>query len=188
MIVDALQKVGTGRSIVIDENDVVLAGNATIEAAGEAGITSLKVVEAKGSELVAVRRSGLSEAQKRDLALYDNRAAELAQWDVPQLLEDAENDLDLSSFFYDEELQAISSNAAADLVMEMSKEDEVLFPETDEETNGSGFMTFKCPLTIDQQLLVHKVLGKAKVAFGCSSTGKALAEVMTQWDAEHAKS
>ena len=111
MIVDALQKVGTGRSIVIDENDVVLAGNATIEAAGEAGITSLKVVEAKGSELVAVRRRGLSEAQKRDLALYDNRTAELAEWDTGQLLQDANNQVDLSAFFYDEELQSLLDSA-----------------------------------------------------------------------------
>jgi len=104
MIVEALHKVGTGRSIVIDENNEVLAGNATIEAAGEAGITDLKVVEAKGSELVAVRRTGLSEAQKRDLALYDNRTGELAEWDVGQLLKDAEDGLDLSPFFYEDEL------------------------------------------------------------------------------------
>jgi ParB-like chromosome segregation protein Spo0J len=107
MIVEALHKVGTGRSIVIDENNEILAGNATIEAAGEAGITDLKVVEAKGSELVAVRRTGLSEAQKRDLALYDNRTAELADWDVDQLLKDAESGVDLSSFFYEDELSAL---------------------------------------------------------------------------------
>jgi len=111
MIVEALHKVGTGRSIVIDENNEVLAGNATIEAAGEAGITDLKVVEAKGSELVAVRRTGLSEAQKRDLAIYDNRTGELADWDAKQLLEDANNNIDLSSFFYDEELQSILASA-----------------------------------------------------------------------------
>ena len=111
MIVEALHKVGTGRSIVIDENNEVLAGNATIEAAGEAGITDLKVVEAKGSELIAVRRTGLSEAQKRDLAIYDNRTGELADWDAKQLLEDANNNIDLSSFFYDEELQSILASA-----------------------------------------------------------------------------
>jgi len=111
MIVDALHKVGAGRSIVIDENDVVLAGNATLEAAGEAGITDLKVVEAKGSELVAVRRTGLSAAQKRDLALYDNRTGELAEWNVDQLLKDAEDGLDLASFFYETELEDVLKGA-----------------------------------------------------------------------------
>lgn len=37
MVVDALHKVGAARSIVIDENNVILAGNGVTEAAGEAG-------------------------------------------------------------------------------------------------------------------------------------------------------
>jgi hypothetical protein len=107
MIVDALQKVGAGRSIVIDENNEVLAGNATIEAAGEAGITHLKVVDASGDEIVAVRRTGLTMEQKRDLALYDNRTGELAEWDIEQLMKDAEAGIDLSSFFESDELTTL---------------------------------------------------------------------------------
>jgi len=107
MIVDSLQKVGTGRSIVIDETNTVLAGNATLLAAIEAGITDLKIVDVDGSELVAVRRTGLSETKKLELALYDNRTAELAEWDASKLLEDVNNNVDLSAFFYDEELQSI---------------------------------------------------------------------------------
>lgn len=80
-IVSALQEVGAARSIVIDEDGVVLAGNATMDAAAEAGITAVKVVEASGNELIAVRRTGLTPEQKTRLALYDNRAAELAEWD-----------------------------------------------------------------------------------------------------------
>ena len=67
--------------IVIDERGVVLAGNATIEAAGRAGIERVHVVDADGESLVAVRRTGLTQAQKTRLALYDNRTAELADWD-----------------------------------------------------------------------------------------------------------
>lgn len=81
MIVDALHEVGAARSIVIDEDDQVIAGNGTIEAAAEAGITKLKVVEADGNTIVAVRRRNLTDEQKRRLALYDNRTAELAEWD-----------------------------------------------------------------------------------------------------------
>jgi len=111
MIVDALHKVGAGRSIVIDENNEVLAGNATIEAAGEAGITQLKIVDATGDEIVAVRRTGLTTDQKRDLAIFDNRTGELAEWDAKQILEDAEASIDLSSFFSDGELQSILDRA-----------------------------------------------------------------------------
>jgi hypothetical protein len=114
MIVDALNKVGAGRSIVIDENNEVLAGNATIEAAGEAGITKVKVVETNGSEVVAVRRTGLTDDQKRDLAMYDNRAAELAEWDIEQLTEDMSDSIDLSAFFYERELDDLLQKAKED--------------------------------------------------------------------------
>src|SRR5687767_1127910 len=69
MVVDALQQVGAARSIVIDEANVILAGNGVTEAAAEAGITKLRVIDAAGDELIAVRRSGLTEAQKRALAI-----------------------------------------------------------------------------------------------------------------------
>ena len=86
MIVDSLQEVGAARSIVIDENNVILAGNATVEAAGEAGITKLKIVEADGETIIAVRRTGLTPAQKRKLALYDNRTGELSDWEEKTLV------------------------------------------------------------------------------------------------------
>lgn len=72
MVVDALQKVGAARSIVLDEDNVILAGNGVIEAAAEAGITKVQVVDTDGSTIVAVRRSGLTDKQKRDLAIFDN--------------------------------------------------------------------------------------------------------------------
>ena len=96
LIVDALQEVGAARSIVIDEDGRILAGNATIEAAALAGIERVKVIEADGETIVAVRRSGLTDEQKKRLALYDNRTAELADWDVEQLAADLEAGFDLS--------------------------------------------------------------------------------------------
>jgi DNA modification methylase len=107
MIREAITKVGTGRSIVIDEDDVVLAGNATITAATHAGLTKLRVVEADGDEVIAVRRRGLSSEQKRELAIYDNRTAELAEWDVEQLAEDVDAGLDLETFFEPVELDEL---------------------------------------------------------------------------------
>ncbi len=111
MVVDALHAVGAARSIVIDEDNVVLAGNGVVEAAGEAGITRLRVIEADGQEIIAVRRSGLSEAQKRHLAIADNRSAELAQWNAAQFKDDLGNGLDFAKFFSPEELAAILGTA-----------------------------------------------------------------------------
>ena len=89
-IVDSLHEVGAARSIVIDEDGVILAGNATVEAAGEAGIEKVRVIDASGDEIIAVRRTGLSPEQKIRLALADNRAAEFATWNPDVLKELAE--------------------------------------------------------------------------------------------------
>lgn len=107
LIVDALQDVGAARSIVIDEKGTILAGNATCEAAAEAGITRVRVVDADGKTLIAVRRTGLTKAQKARLALYDNRTAELAEgWD-PDILRQLSTEMDLSGMFTNEELSAL---------------------------------------------------------------------------------
>jgi DNA modification methylase len=84
-IVSSLQEVGGARSIVIDEDNIILAGNGVIEAAGIAGIENVRVIEADGNEIIAVKRTGLTPEQKTRLALWDNRASELAEWDVDQL-------------------------------------------------------------------------------------------------------
>jgi len=104
MIVDSLQKVGAARSIVIDEDNIILAGNGVIEAAAEAGIERVQVIDADGETIIAVRRTGLTDEQKIKLALYDNRTAELAEWD-PDVL--AELDVDLGDLFFDGELEAL---------------------------------------------------------------------------------
>lgn len=107
-IVAALREVGAARSIVIDEGGVVLAGNATLEAATRAGLTRLQVVEADGKTVVAVRRTGLTAEEKERLALFDNRAAELAEgWDVDVIQELARVGVSLEGMWTDEELAAL---------------------------------------------------------------------------------
>ncbi len=103
LIADALREVGAARSIVVNETGTVLAGNATVAAAGNAGIDRVRIVEADGQELIAVRRIGLTPEQKRRLALLDNRAAELAEWDTDVLASLAE-DTDLSGLWEPDEL------------------------------------------------------------------------------------
>lgn len=104
LIGDSLQNVGAARSIVIDENNVILAGNGVIEAAGERGIEKVQVVEADGSTIIAVRRRGLTEKQKAELAIADNRAGELSDWDEPALQKLIEETGAEVTGFTDEEL------------------------------------------------------------------------------------
>ena len=105
MLEKALGEVGAARSIVIDEHGVVLAGNATIEAAARAGIEKVQVVDADGETIIAVRRTGLTAKQKTRLALYDNRTAELADWDADVIADllATEREL-LDGLFADDEL------------------------------------------------------------------------------------
>lgn len=108
-IVSSLQEVGASRSIVIDEDNIILAGNGVIEAAGIAGIENVRVIEADGNEIIAVKRTGLTPEQKTRLALWDNRAAELAEWDVDQLQIDFDSGM-LDGMFSDIELKSIFIN------------------------------------------------------------------------------
>jgi len=112
MIADALQQVGAARSIVVDEDNVILAGNGVVEAAAQAGIERVQFVDADGETLIVVRRKGLTPEQKKKLALYDNRTGELATWDAAQIAAELEAGLDLSGMFYPEELSALLEQAA----------------------------------------------------------------------------
>ena len=55
----SLQQYGAGRSILLDKNDTIIAGNKTAEMAGQLGMMNVKVVETPGDELVAGRRTDL---------------------------------------------------------------------------------------------------------------------------------
>lgn len=107
MTIAALRQLGAARSIVIDEDDVILAGNGVTAAAIAAGITSVRVIESDGTELIAVRRRGLSVEQKRALALYDNRTSELAEWNAEQFISDRADGLDFEPFFFEHEIAGI---------------------------------------------------------------------------------
>lgn len=80
----SLQKFGAGRSILVDKDNNIIAGNGIVEAAGTVGIDKVKVVEVTGDEIVAVKRTDVSldSEQGREMALADNAtaAADLS-WD-----------------------------------------------------------------------------------------------------------
>lgn len=112
MIATSLQDVGAARSIVIDEEGHILAGNGTVEAAAQVGIEKMLVVDADGETIVAVRRSGLTDEQKARLALFDNRTAELATWDTENLGAIA-GQIDTSMMFSTAELAHLLGNPDA---------------------------------------------------------------------------
>jgi hypothetical protein len=77
---ESLEKYGAGRSVVVDRNNRVIAGNKTVEAARAAGLNSITVIETDGTSLVAVQRGDLDlrkDKKARELAVADNRVGEL---------------------------------------------------------------------------------------------------------------
>jgi len=106
LIKESLQKFGAARSIVIDENNRILAGNGTIAGAKAAGIKNLKVIETDGNEIIAVKRTGLSEDEKVGLALADNRTSDLSEWDL-NMLEELSQEHDLEPWFDNDDLKEL---------------------------------------------------------------------------------
>ena len=88
----SLRKFGAGRSILIDKNNRIIAGNKTVENAAAIDLDDVIVVETNGSQLVAVKRTDidLESAQGRELALADNAtSAANLQWDADAIMEKA---------------------------------------------------------------------------------------------------
>ena len=84
----SLRENGAGRSILIDKDNNIIAGNGIVEAAGQVGLEKIKVVETTGDEIVAVKRTDLSlnSEQGRTMALADNATANAdLEWDTDAL-------------------------------------------------------------------------------------------------------
>jgi hypothetical protein len=112
----SLKELGAGRSILIDRDGRVVAGNKTLAAAVAAGLQNVVIVESDGTNIIAVKRTDLSldDAKGRKLAVADNRTAELGlEWE-PSVLAELST-LDLKPFFTDAELSKI---IAPDAVLE----------------------------------------------------------------------
>jgi len=130
LIKESLQRYGAARSIVIDEDNRILAGNGTIEGAKAAGIKNVRIIETDGTEVIAIKRSGLSEDEKVGLALADNRTADLSEWDQA-MLHTLSQEHDLSPWFDQEDLNELL--AVTELPPEEGKTDPDEVPEAPEE-------------------------------------------------------
>jgi hypothetical protein len=122
MLEDSLRNLGAGRSVLVDREGRVIAGNKTVETARKLGLKQIAVVETDGETLVAVRRRDLdltSDRKAAELAVADNRVAEVdLDWN-PEVL--AALDIDLSQFWNQQELAELM--AGPDAGEQMSAEE-----------------------------------------------------------------
>lgn len=93
-ITKSIEAFGFKTPIVIDEKNVIIAGEARVQAAKELGI----------KKIPCLRFHDLTDAQKKAFALADNKLPELADWDTVILaddlieLSDPEFKIDMSDF------------------------------------------------------------------------------------------
>lgn len=69
---------GLGRSILISDDNVVIAGNGVTETAAAIGIEKVKIVETDGTEIIAVKRTDIKSGTPEffKMALADNIVAQ----------------------------------------------------------------------------------------------------------------
>lgn len=93
LIEESLRKFGAGRSILLDKNNRIIAGNKTIENAAIVGLDNVIIVETDGNQIVAVKRKDidLDSDKGRELALADNATSKAnIAWDFDVIAEQAE--------------------------------------------------------------------------------------------------
>ena len=101
LISQSLAECGAGRSILVDKDGNIVAGNQTFTEAQKLGIP-IRIVETDGSELIAVQRTdlGTQDLKRKQLAVIDNLATDKSEFDIELIEQDLE-ELQMGDFGFD---------------------------------------------------------------------------------------
>lgn len=124
LIKKSLEECGAGRSIVIDNEGEIIAGNGIYEQAKVLNIP-VKIIESDGSELVVVKRIDLmtDDERRKQLAVMDNSTSDSSEFNLELLSQDfkieklddmginiAFPEIDEDDFMDNESLQEFNTN------------------------------------------------------------------------------
>jgi hypothetical protein len=85
----SFRQFGAGRSILVDKNNKIIAGNKSTEQCAEIGIEDVIIIESDGTKLIAVKRTDIDidTKQGRELCLADNSTGKAnLEWDNEQII------------------------------------------------------------------------------------------------------
>ena len=139
LINKSLKECGAGRSIVIDNEDNIIAGNGIYQQAQKLGLKT-KIIETDGSELVVVKRTDLAteDEKRKQLAVMDNSTSDSSEFDFELL----NNDFDVDTL----------SDWGIDLEVPELENTEIIEDEVPEEVET------KCKLGEIWQLGEHRLM------------------------------
>ena len=94
----SIDECGFGRSVVVDADDVLVAGNGVQSVIPED--TPVRVIETDGTELVVVKRTDLhvGDEKRKKLALADNATSDQVEWDFDAIEADGWEASELSNW------------------------------------------------------------------------------------------
>ena len=140
----SIDEAGLGRSVVIDADGVLVAGNGVQSVID--GDTPVRVIETDGTELVVVKRTDLhtGDPRRKTLALADNATADDVEWDFEAIADDWTED------------------EAGDWGVEWPKDDETKAGKNTEiDTNNfADKIKIEFEFTIDEHAFVREVLSR----------------------------
>lgn len=112
----SLREFGFADAGTLDKNNTIIGGNKRTEVAGEIGMHEAIIIDVDGTKPVFIRRPDLDLSDPEDdrarrLAYALNRSQEVSlTWDAEALLADMTAGLDLSTFWNQDELDAMFSS------------------------------------------------------------------------------
>jgi ParB-like chromosome segregation protein Spo0J len=158
-IKSSLANFGLRKPVVINTDNIVLAGNGTVRAARELGWTHIECHIFTGTP-----------EEERAYAIADNRAAELASWDetgLAELLTGLESDL--------LEAAGYTTDTVDDLLASIQEETEINLPDIDTRFTSMVSRSVICTYPRSEYDLVIGMFEKARALHGHDSNSETLA-------------
>jgi len=92
-VMESIKQFGFKNPVILDKDNIIIAGHTRIESAKRLGIT----------EIPCIYADDLTKEQIKAFRLADNKVAEIAEWDIDLLNDELDNilDIDMSDFGFD---------------------------------------------------------------------------------------